>query len=182
MFIVGEDLLEFLSVTCWCCYLVEFFVFTESGDFSVCLMWSVVLSKDTWCCKVIVFKYHGCLLCFHAFNYVLDFLTEDEIYAKYYQILVIDHFLQEPFLLVHNVYCFSSLNVIFSATRLSTYPPFNQPITLCCKWFPPAMRLVVLEVGNTANFWVAISFQASRIIMWAVSFIFTISWPYSIVI
>lgn len=80
---------------------------------------------------------------FHAFNYVL----EDEIHSKYYQILVIDHFLQEPFLLVHNVYCFSSLNVIFSATRLLPYPPFNQPITLCCKWFPPAMRLLVWKLA-----------------------------------
>jgi len=159
VFIVGEDLLEFLSVTCWCCYLVEFFVFTESGDFSVCLMWSVVLSKYTWCCKIIVFKYHGCLLYFHAFNYVLDFLTEDEIQAKYYQILVIDHFLQEPFLLVHNVYCFSSLNVIFSATRLLPYPPFNQPITLCCKWFPPAMRLLVWKLAIQPIFGLLLVFR-----------------------
>lgn len=94
---------------------------------------------------------------------MLDFLTEEEIHAKYYQIFVIDHFLQEPFLLVNNVYCFSSLNVIFSATRLLPYPPINQPITLCCKWFPPAMRLLVWKLAIQPIFGLLLVFRHLRL-------------------
>ncbi|KAL3570973.1 hypothetical protein D5086_028222 [Populus alba] len=66
---------------------------------------------------------------------------------------------KEPFLLVHNVYCFSSLNVIFSATRLLPYPPFNQPITLCCEWFPPAMRLLVWKLAIQPIFGLLLVFR-----------------------